>query len=79
VALVEGSSGDEVSWRLRPGSEASSIRAARRLTELIAAAGGDVVTGDSHIANAVIAERTGVAPIHPIQLIARSYGIPEET
>jgi hypothetical protein len=78
VTLVEGSVGDDVSWGLRPESAASEIRAEERLTEMIAHAGGDVVVGDSHLANSVIAERTGVVPIHPIQLMARSYGIPED-
>jgi Fe-S oxidoreductase len=78
VVLVEGSCGDDVSWGLRPESEASSTWAATRLTELIAAVGADVVAGDSHLANTVVAEQTGVAPIHPIQVIARAYGIAEE-
>jgi glycerol-3-phosphate dehydrogenase subunit C len=78
VALVQGSSGSEVLWGVRPGSATSETGAARRLAALIRDADGDVVAGDSYLANRVIAEQTGTAPIHPIQLIARWYGIPKD-
>jgi hypothetical protein len=38
-----------------------------------------VVTGDCHLANTAINEQTGREPLHPLQLVARAYGIPEET
>jgi hypothetical protein len=41
-------------------------------------AGGDIVTGDCHLANTAINEQTGNKPVHPLQMIARAYGIPEE-
>jgi Fe-S oxidoreductase len=41
-------------------------------------AGGDVVAGDCHLANTAINEQTGRKPVHPLQMIARAYGIPEE-
>lgn len=31
-----------------------------------------------HLANGVIIEQTGRTSVHPIQMIARAYGIPEE-
>jgi len=37
-----------------------------------------VVAGDCHLANTAINEQTGEEPLHPLQLIARAYGIPEE-
>lgn len=46
--------------------------------EQIVQAGGDVVTGDCNLANTAIAEQTGTTPTHPIQLIARAYGIPHD-
>jgi hypothetical protein len=45
----------------------------------IDAAGNDVVAGDCNLANGGILQETGKQPIHPLQLIARAYGIaPEE-
>jgi glycerol-3-phosphate dehydrogenase subunit C len=37
-----------------------------------------VVMGDCHLANTAIAEETGYVPMHPMQVLARAYGIPEE-
>lgn len=36
---------------------------------------GGAVAGDGTLANARVEERTGVAPSHPISLVARAYGI----
>jgi hypothetical protein len=36
------------------------------------------VAGDCHLANTAINEQIGQEPIHPLQLIARAYGIGEE-
>jgi hypothetical protein len=36
------------------------------------------VTGDCHLANGAINEQTGRVSLHPISLVARAYGIPEE-
>ena len=40
--------------------------------------GGDVVAGDCHLANTAITELTGRIPQHPLQIVARAYGIPVE-
>ena len=43
-------------------------------------AGGEIVAGDCHLANTAIAEQTGAMPMHPLQVLARAYGIsPERT
>ena len=36
------------------------------------------MAGDCHLANTAITEQTGEEPLHPLQLIARAYGISEE-
>jgi glycerol-3-phosphate dehydrogenase subunit C len=41
-------------------------------------AGSEVIAGDCHLANTAIAEQTGRQPMHPLQLLARAYGISEE-
>jgi glycerol-3-phosphate dehydrogenase subunit C len=63
---------------LRSGSHSISIPLATALGDQISSAGGDVVAGDCHLANTVITEYTGGDPMHPIQLIARAYGIAPE-
>jgi cytochrome c len=45
----------------------------------IEAAGNEVVCGDCHLANGAIEQETGSRPVHPIQLLARAYGIPQES
>jgi glycerol-3-phosphate dehydrogenase subunit C len=78
VRLVQQCSGIDGTWGFRAENEAISIPIARRLGAEIERAGGDVVAGDCHLANTAITERTGRVPLHPIQLVARAYGIPEQ-
>ena len=78
VELVQQCSGIDGLWGLRAENEQISIPIAEKLAEQIGKADGDVVTGDCSLANTAIAEQTGTAPIHPIQLIARAYGIPQD-
>jgi len=51
---------------------------AKPMAAEITAAGNEVVCGDCHLANGSIEQETGTRPVHPIQLMARAYGIPEE-
>ena len=51
---------------------------AKALADEIRNAGGDVVAGDCHLANTAITEQTDLKPLHPLQVVARAYGIPEE-
>jgi Fe-S oxidoreductase len=76
VEVVQQYSGIDGMWGFRAGNEAIAIPITQKLAEQIGTAGGDVVTGDCHLANTAIAEQTGAMPSHPIQLIARAYGIP---
>jgi len=78
VKLVQQCSGIDGMWGLRAENADISIPIARKLADEINRAGGDVVAGDCHLANTAITEQTGEEPLHPLQLIARAYGIPEE-
>jgi Fe-S oxidoreductase len=78
VKLVQQCSGIDGMWGLRAENAELSIPIAKKLGDEIIRAGGDVVTGDCHLANTAITEQTGREPLHPLQLIARAYGIPEE-
>ncbi|MFZ1488574.1 MAG: heterodisulfide reductase-related iron-sulfur binding cluster [Ilumatobacteraceae bacterium] len=78
VKLVQQCSGIDGMWGLRAENTEISVPIARKLGDDILRAGGDVVTGDCHLANTAINEQTGREPLHPLQLLARAYGIPEE-
>jgi Fe-S oxidoreductase len=78
VTLVRQCSGMDGTWGLRARNDEYSIPLAARLGAEIDRVGGEVVAGDCHRANTVITEQTGREPRHPMQLIARAYGIPVE-
>jgi glycerol-3-phosphate dehydrogenase subunit C len=78
VTLVQQCSGIDGMWGFRAENTGISVPMAQKLAEQITRANGDVVSGDCHLANTAITEQTGVAPLHPLQLIARAYGISEE-
>jgi Fe-S oxidoreductase len=78
VKLVQQCSGIDGMWGFRAANEEISVPIAKKLGEMIQQAGGDVVAGDCHLANTAITEQTGTTPVHPIQLIARAYGIADE-
>jgi Fe-S oxidoreductase len=78
VKLVQQCSGIDGMWGLRAENTDISIPIAGKLADEIRRANGDVVAGDCHLANTAITEQTGETPMHPLQLVARAYGIPEE-
>ena len=78
VTLVQQCSGIDGTWGLRAENADISVPIAKKLAEQIRAANGEVIAGDCHLANTAITEQTGLEPMHPLQLIARAYGISEE-
>ncbi|MFM8649767.1 MAG: hypothetical protein ACKODY_08375 [Actinomycetota bacterium] len=78
IKLVQQCSGIDGMWGLRAENADLSIPIAKKLGGEIINAGGDVVTGDCHLANTAINEQTGREPLHPLQIVARAYGIPQE-
>jgi glycerol-3-phosphate dehydrogenase subunit C len=78
VKLVQQCSGIDGMWGFRAENEEISIPIAKKLGDQITKAGGDVVSGDCHLANTAITEQTGRTPMHPLQVIARAYGIAPE-
>lgn len=79
VTLVQQCSGIDGMWGLRVGNEEISVSIAEQLGGQIEDVGGDAVAGDCHLANTAIVEQTGRETRHPLQIIARAYGIPEDT
>ncbi len=78
VKLVQQCSGIDGMWGLRAENTDISIPIAKKLADEIRKADSEVVAGDCHLANTAINEQTGAQPMHPLQLVARAYGIPEE-
>ncbi len=48
---------------------------AKPLMEAVAKADTDLVAGDCHLSNTAITEGTGKRPVHPLQVLARAYGL----
>jgi glycerol-3-phosphate dehydrogenase subunit C len=78
ITLVQQCSGMDGTWGMREENYEFSLPLGQKLAAEIGKANGDVVAGDCHLANSVIIEQTGRTPVHPIQMVARAYGIPEE-
>jgi len=78
VKLVQQCSGIDGMWGLRGENADLSIPISKKLADELERAGGDLVTGDCHLANTAITEQTGTKPLHPLQMLARAYGIAEE-
>ena len=78
ITAVDQSAGVDGMWGWRHGNEAVALPVAAALGDRIEQAGGDLVAGDCHFANTVIVEQTGRVPRHPLQVLARAYGIDSE-
>jgi Fe-S oxidoreductase len=78
ATLVQRCSGIDGTWGYRAENYELARKVAQPLAREVEAAGNEVVCGDCHLANGAIHQETGTRPVHPIQLLARAYGIPEE-
>ncbi len=78
VDLVQRCSGIDGTWGYRAANYELARKVAAPLVREIEQAGNAVVCGDCHLANSAIEQETGRHPVHPVQLLARAYGLPEE-
>lgn len=78
INIVQQCSGIDGMWGLRAENAELSMPIAEKLGKMVIESAGDVVTGDCHLANTAISEQTGLTPLHPLQILARAYGIPPE-
>jgi Fe-S oxidoreductase len=78
VVLAEGCSGANGLLGLRVDHDVAGPRLAGDLADELRRVGATVVAGDCHLANTGVAEHAGTTPLHPLQVLARAYGIPEE-
>jgi Fe-S oxidoreductase len=79
VTMVERCAAIDGTWGLRAENVEMARKVAKPLMENIAKAETDLVAGDCHLANTAIAEGTGKQPVHPLQVLARAYGIQEDS
>ena len=77
ATLVQQCSGIDGTWGYRAENYELARKVAGPLKRGVEEAGNDVVCGDCHLANGSIEQETGTRPVHPMQLMARAYGIPE--
>ncbi len=75
VTLVERCSGIDGTWGYRSEHYAASRKVAQPLAREMRAAAPSVACGDCHLANTAILQETGIRPVHPLQLLARAYGV----
>jgi glycerol-3-phosphate dehydrogenase subunit C len=78
ITVIDQSSGVDGMWGYRAGNDELSLSVARELADAITAVDSALVAGDCHFANTVILEQMGMVPLHPLQVVARAYGIAEE-
>jgi len=74
-AIVQRCSGIDGTWGYRAENYELARKVAAPLGREVEAAGNDVVCGDCHLANGSILQETGTRPVHPLQLVARAYGL----
>ncbi len=73
--LVQRCSGIDGTWGYRAENYELARKVAAPLAREIKAADNEVVCGDCHLANGAIFEETGTKALHPMELLARAYGI----
>jgi len=77
VAVVERCSAIDGTWGLRAENVEMARAIAKPLMDAVRDAVTDLVAGDCHLANTAIAEETAKVPVHPVQVLARAYGLEE--
>jgi Fe-S oxidoreductase len=78
VNLAHQPSGVESRWGYRSANDDDASVLAEALGARIESSSALVIGGDCHLSNTVIAEQTGIRVRHPLQIVARAYGIHEE-
>ena len=78
VAMVERCSAIDGTWGLRAENVELARRVAKPLMERVREVREELIAGDCQLANVAIDESTQKRPIHPLQVLARAYGIDTE-
>ena len=77
VSTVERCSAIDGTWGLRAENVELARRVARPLMERVAESDDELIAGDCQLANVAIDESTHKRPVHPLQVMARAYGLKE--
>ena len=78
VEMVERCSAIDGTWGLRAENVEMAQKIAKPLMERVQEAETQLVAGDCHLANTAIREATQKVPVHPVQVLARAYGIEDD-
>jgi Fe-S oxidoreductase len=78
VTVVDECSGIDGTWGYRAEHYELARKVAQPMARAIQKDGAEVVAGDCHLANGSILQETGRTAVHPVQVLARAYGIPED-
>ena len=78
VTAINKCSGIDGMWGLRSEHYPLAREVAQPLRIALEKADAAAIAGDCELANNAIVQETGRSPRHPLQLLARAYGIPEE-
>ncbi len=79
VEMVNRCSAIDGTWGLRAENVDMARRIAKPLMDKVRASNAELVAGDCNLANNAIHEETDIRPVHPMQVMARAYGLdPDE-
>jgi Fe-S oxidoreductase len=78
VQMVERCSGIDGTWGLRAENIEMAQRVAKPLMEKVRESSAELISGDCQLANTAIEEATAKRPVHPLEVVARAYGIEED-
>ncbi len=77
VTVVDKCAGIDGGWGMRTKNYDLARKVALPLVNAVQKDQHACIAGDCALANGVITEETGRKPLHPIQVLARAYGLPE--
>ncbi|MGH9033689.1 MAG: heterodisulfide reductase-related iron-sulfur binding cluster, partial [Acidimicrobiia bacterium] len=75
VAMVERCSAIDGTWGLRAENVEMARKVAKPLMEKVSESDAELVAGDCQLSNTAIFEATAKQPVHPLQVVARAYGL----
>jgi glycerol-3-phosphate dehydrogenase subunit C len=78
VQMVERCSAIDGTWGLRTENQELAQRVAKPLMEKIRESDAQLVAGDCQLANVAIEQGSGKRPVHPLQVLARAYGVEDD-
>jgi len=78
VQMLERCSAIDGTWGLRAENTELARRVAKPLMEKVRDSDAQLVAGDCQLANVAIQDGSGKRPIHPLQVLARAYGLEDD-